>query len=187
MKNAILPGLQAWSFCWANPQRKCQHIHFHSNADFVLLADFVMLTKTCRERETIVNARDQKTEQESEGKDVMRAVQTDKSLSHMQVKGLIGDSLLVNINDRGLISDVLLISTAQFVPCRLMESDRVKWYKSREVGLLGLCCRYCDANQDVAAISLFWMRVFIATLLQSLFAYIWQDIVVDAHLIFETL
>jgi hypothetical protein len=66
-----------------------------------------------------------------------------EDLSHIDWNRLIGDSEVVELEDRGLISDAQLAAIAQMKCCRLTESDRIGWFKSREIGFGGLCCKHC--------------------------------------------
>lgn len=59
---------------------------------------------------------------------------------------LLGGSKLVFRQDRGLVPDGLWCALAQMKPCRLKESDRFGPYKNRELGSIGLCCKYCGGS-----------------------------------------
>lgn len=59
---------------------------------------------------------------------------------------LLGDSKLVQMEDRDLVPDPLFAAMAQMKPCRLTHADRVGCYKSREIGFLGMCCMHCGGQ-----------------------------------------
>jgi hypothetical protein len=67
-------------------------------------------------------------------------------LSDEQMKELMGDTDLVKLDDRNYVPDYLFLSMAQLRPCELVESDRTGVYKARDVGFLGLCCKYCGGE-----------------------------------------
>lgn len=67
-------------------------------------------------------------------------------LTTEQVTELLGDTDLVKIEDRHYVPDYLFLSMAQLKPCKLVESDRTGVYKARDVGFLGLCCKYCGGE-----------------------------------------
>lgn len=67
-------------------------------------------------------------------------------LSDEEMKKLMGHTQLVKLDDRNYVPDYLFLSMAQLRPCELVESDRTGVYKAREVGFLGLCCKYCGGE-----------------------------------------
>jgi hypothetical protein len=67
-------------------------------------------------------------------------------LSDEQMKELMGDTELVKIDDRHYVPDYLFLAMAQLRPCNLVEDDRIGVYKAREIGFLGLCCKYCGGD-----------------------------------------
>jgi len=50
---------------------------------------------------------------------------------------------LVLPEDKHLISDYLFLTLEQMEPCKLMDSDRVGYYKGRMMGFPGLACKWC--------------------------------------------
>lgn len=56
---------------------------------------------------------------------------------------LIADSVIVTMNERGLVPDSVLVAYGQLKPCRLDIMDKIGWYKDREIGFPGLCCKHC--------------------------------------------
>ena len=57
---------------------------------------------------------------------------------------LIQSSELVSIND--CAPPYLAIALAQYKRCHLTASDKVGWYKSRDLGSVGLCCKWCEGE-----------------------------------------
>lgn len=55
-------------------------------------------------------------------------------------------STLVTADDRGLISPAQFAALAQMKACRLTESDKTGWYKNRDIGFGGFCCRHCGGK-----------------------------------------
>ena len=55
-------------------------------------------------------------------------------------------STIVTVDDRGLIPPAQFAALAQMKACRLTESDKTGWYKDRDVGFGGFCCRHCDGK-----------------------------------------
>jgi hypothetical protein len=61
-------------------------------------------------------------------------------------KMLVQDSKLVALEDHGLVSDSQFAAIAQMDRCELTEADQLGYNKSREIGFVGLCCRYCGGR-----------------------------------------
>lgn len=59
---------------------------------------------------------------------------------------LVQNSKLVTIDDHGLISDSQFAAIAQMDQCELTEEDRIGYNKNREIGFVGLCCRFCGGR-----------------------------------------
>jgi hypothetical protein len=59
---------------------------------------------------------------------------------------LVKDSTLVTLGDRGLICDSQFAAITQMDKCTLTEEDRIGYNKNRDVGFVGLCCRYCGGR-----------------------------------------
>jgi hypothetical protein len=59
---------------------------------------------------------------------------------------LVKDSTLVALGDRGLICDSQFAAITQMDKCTLTEEDRIGYNKNRNVGFVGLCCRYCGGR-----------------------------------------
>ena len=54
---------------------------------------------------------------------------------------------IVNIDtDRGLISDTQLSAMAQLDICHLTGADKIGWFKDRNIGCVGLCCKHCGGR-----------------------------------------
>jgi hypothetical protein len=62
------------------------------------------------------------------------------------IQELIRDSIIVTMNERGLVPDVVLVAYGQLQPCRLEQMDKAGWYKDREIGFPGLCCKHCGGR-----------------------------------------
>ena len=62
------------------------------------------------------------------------------------IESLIVDSKLVCMEDRGLVPDPLFAAMAQMKPCRLQHADRVGCYKNRELGFVGMSCKWCGGQ-----------------------------------------
>ncbi|KAL7567027.1 hypothetical protein ACA910_019950 [Epithemia clementina (nom. ined.)] len=61
-------------------------------------------------------------------------------------ESLIADSKLVCMDDQDLVPDPLFAAMAQMKPCRLQYADRVGCYKNRELGFIGMCCKWCGGQ-----------------------------------------
>lgn len=59
---------------------------------------------------------------------------------------LVAGGALVTREDQGLISPAQFAAMAQMKACRLTESDKTGWYKDREVGFGGFCCKHCGGR-----------------------------------------
>lgn len=59
---------------------------------------------------------------------------------------LIIDSNLVYPKDRDLVPDALFVAMAQMNPCTLTHADRVGCYKAREIGFVGMSCKFCGGQ-----------------------------------------
>ena len=55
-------------------------------------------------------------------------------------------STLVTLDDQGLISPSQFAALAQMKICQLTESDQTGWYRDREIGFGGFCCRHCGGK-----------------------------------------
>ena len=64
----------------------------------------------------------------------------------MDFDALIADSKLVCIEDRDLVPDPLFAAMAQMKRCRLQHADRVGCYKNRELGFIGMSCKWCGGQ-----------------------------------------
>jgi hypothetical protein len=62
------------------------------------------------------------------------------------IKELITGSIIVTMDERGLVPDVVLVAYGQLKPCRLEQMDKAGWYKDREIGFPGLCCKHCGGR-----------------------------------------
>ena len=62
------------------------------------------------------------------------------------IEELIQDSIIVTTQERGLVPDVVLVAYGQLKPCRLEQMDKAGWYKDREIGFPGLCCKHCGGR-----------------------------------------
>jgi hypothetical protein len=63
------------------------------------------------------------------------------SYESIDYKQLIRDSELVSLQDSG--PAFLAISLAQYKRCYLSIEDQIGNYKSREIGSIGICCKWC--------------------------------------------
>lgn len=70
----------------------------------------------------------------------------DLTETDLDLDSMIGDSMLVQHQDRNLVPDALLIAMAQMKPCHLTHADRVGCYKTREIGFVGICCKHCGGH-----------------------------------------
>ena len=59
---------------------------------------------------------------------------------------LVGDSDLVDVDDRQYIPDYIFLSMAQLKSCRVTPLDRIGTYKSREIGFQGMACKHCGGE-----------------------------------------
>ena len=59
---------------------------------------------------------------------------------------LIGDTELVEMQDKDLVPDYLFVAMAQMQPCSLTYADRVGCYKDREIGFVGMSCKHCGGQ-----------------------------------------
>lgn len=71
---------------------------------------------------------------------------TDSSITDEKLMKLVGDTTLVEIQDKDLVPDFLYLAMAQMQPCQLTEADRVGCYKEREIGFLGMSCKHCGGQ-----------------------------------------
>jgi len=55
-------------------------------------------------------------------------------------------STLVTLDDQSLISPAQFAAMAQMKACHLTPADKTGWYKEREVGFGGFCCRHCEGR-----------------------------------------
>lgn len=60
--------------------------------------------------------------------------------------GLVAGNTIVTLEDLGPISPAQFAALAQMKRCRLTESDQTGWYKDREVGFGGFCCKHCGGR-----------------------------------------
>ena len=58
----------------------------------------------------------------------------------------VGESELVDGNDRTYIPDYIFLSIAQLKPCFVTPLDRIGTYKSRQIGFKGMCCKHCGGE-----------------------------------------
>ena len=68
---------------------------------------------------------------------------TSSKLEFVTWKDLSGDSEWVTTNDVGVAADSVILSLAQFGPCRLREDDKAGRYSHIEIGYIGICCNHC--------------------------------------------
>ena len=59
---------------------------------------------------------------------------------------LVGDSDLVDVEDRQYIPDYIFLSMAQLKSCLVTPLDRIGTYKSREIGFQGMACKHCGGE-----------------------------------------
>lgn len=64
----------------------------------------------------------------------------------IQWQDLLQESKLVSIEDQGLISDSQFTALAQMDRCQLTVADRIGYNKNRDVGFIGMCCRFCGGR-----------------------------------------
>jgi len=92
----------------------------------------------------------------------------DKGQEEVPWERIIGKSPVVTLEDRGLISDSQLAAIAQMDLCQLTQADRIGWFKNREIGFGGLCCKHCKGkpsfgryfpNSVRSFVSLFWKEL----------------------------
>eukprot|EP00557_Chaetoceros_sp_GSL56_P010241 CAMPEP_0176481720 /NCGR_PEP_ID=MMETSP0200_2-20121128/2983_1 /TAXON_ID=947934 /ORGANISM="Chaetoceros sp., Strain GSL56" /LENGTH=559 /DNA_ID=CAMNT_0017877969 /DNA_START=143 /DNA_END=1822 /DNA_ORIENTATION=+ len=62
------------------------------------------------------------------------------------ISNLIGNSTLVDPQDRQYIPDFIFLAMAQLEPCYVTPLDRIGTYKSRKVGFKGMCCKHCKGE-----------------------------------------
>ena len=62
------------------------------------------------------------------------------------IQEMIEGSIIVTIDERGLVPDAFLVAYGQLKPCRLEQMDKAGWYKDREIGFPGLCCKHCGGR-----------------------------------------
>lgn len=59
---------------------------------------------------------------------------------------LLKESQLVSEKDKGLISDSQFAAIAQMDSCELTQEDKIGYNKNRDIGFVGLRCRYCGGK-----------------------------------------
>lgn len=59
---------------------------------------------------------------------------------------LIEGSQLVTMEEHGMVSDAHFVAVAQLIPCRMEAADKAGWYKDREIGFPGVCCKHCGGK-----------------------------------------
>jgi hypothetical protein len=59
---------------------------------------------------------------------------------------LLKGSTLVSMDDQGLISDSQFAAIAQMDRCKLVSEDRIGYNKDKQIGFVGLACRYCGGR-----------------------------------------
>lgn len=64
-------------------------------------------------------------------------------ISDEKLIDLMGETTLVEMQDKDLVPDYLFLAMAQMQPCHLTDADRVGCYKDREIGFLGMSCKHC--------------------------------------------
>jgi hypothetical protein len=64
----------------------------------------------------------------------------------MPFEQLIEGSQLVTMEEHGMVSDAHFVAVAQLTPCRMEPADKAGWYKDREVGFPGVCCKHCGGK-----------------------------------------
>jgi hypothetical protein len=67
-------------------------------------------------------------------------------ISDEKLLELMGNTQLVETQDKDLVPDYLYLAMAQMNPCHLTDADRVGCYKEREIGFLGMCCKHCGGQ-----------------------------------------
>lgn len=59
---------------------------------------------------------------------------------------IMGDSELVDMQDREFIPDYIFLAMAQLQPCFVTPVDKIGTYKTREVGFKGMSCKHCGGE-----------------------------------------
>jgi hypothetical protein len=62
------------------------------------------------------------------------------------IQELIEDSIIIKMTDRGMVADAHFVAYGQLRPCRLEQMDKAGWYKDREIGFPGVCCKHCGGR-----------------------------------------
>ena len=61
---------------------------------------------------------------------------------------LVSDSPLVTMEDYGLVLDSQFAALSQMDRCKLQQEDQIGYNKGKQVGYVGLCCRYCGGRPN---------------------------------------
>jgi hypothetical protein len=74
-------------------------------------------------------------------------VNMDLSNVSLEIDSLLEQSTLVKAEDKGLVSDGFLAVFCLLKSCTLTEADKKGWYRDREIGFPGLCCKFCSGRK----------------------------------------